>query len=149
MGRSQQSFSKREREKKKEQKRKEKAERKASRKDSDGPSSFDDMIAYVDEYGNIVDTPPEKKPDVEIDPESIQISVPKDSEMGIDPSKRGRVDFFNDEKGFGFIIEKGNGHKHFVHINEVEGGVLKEGEQVSFELDKGPKGMMAVRVKKV
>lgn len=119
------------------------------RRENDGPDSFDDMIAYVDEFGNIVDEPPEKKKDVEIDPESIQIAVPKDSEMGIDPTKKGRVDFFNDEKGFGFIIEKGNGHKHFVHINNVEDGQLREGEQVSFELEKGPKGMMAVDVKKV
>jgi len=59
MGRSQVSFSKKEREKKKRQKKKEKAEKKADRKQNSQGGDLDNMIAYVDENGRILDTPPE------------------------------------------------------------------------------------------
>lgn len=60
MSKSQNSFIKRQKEKKKLQKRKEKMEKKMDRKvNNDKGGSLEDMIAYVDEFGNIVDEPPE------------------------------------------------------------------------------------------
>ena len=59
MGKSQESWNKREKEKKKAKKREEKMKKKAERQENAGSTSFDDMIAYVDEFGNIVDTPPD------------------------------------------------------------------------------------------
>lgn len=92
---------KRENEKKRLAKREEKLKRKEGRKSTKG--SFDDMIAYVDEYGMITSTPPEENiKKQEINVEEIMISTPKkeDEEPVI---LRGRVEFFNEARGFGFI----------------------------------------------
>lgn len=70
---------KRDREKLKEQKRQEKQKRKDERK-SGGTSSFEDMIAYVDENGILHTTPQDVKPKTEIDVSQIEISTPKQEE---------------------------------------------------------------------
>lgn len=63
MAKSQNSFMKKQREKKKQMKKKEKMEKKAERKENATGGSLDDMIAYVDEFGNIVDELPPAKPE--------------------------------------------------------------------------------------
>ena len=60
----------------------------------------------------------------------------------------GTVKFFNESKGFGFIIEEGTNKEHFVHISGVL-GTINEGDAVEFELTEGRKGMNAVNVKRV
>ena len=65
-----------------------------------------------------------------------------------DPIHKGRIDFFNHEKGFGFIKETDTGDSYFVHINGLNDQVV-EGDNVSFELEQGMKGLNAVRVNKV
>ncbi|HOI94719.1 MAG TPA: cold-shock protein [Syntrophobacter fumaroxidans] len=63
----------------------------------------------------------------------------------------GRVKWFNDQKGYGFI-ETGSGPDVFVHHSSIEGvgfKTLSEGQEVSFEIEKGAKGPQAVRVKKL
>ena len=87
---------KRDREKLKEQKRQEKQKRKDERK-SGGTSSFEDMIAYVDENGILHTTPQDVKPKTEIDVSQIEISTPKQEEMEILPST-GRVEYFTASK---------------------------------------------------
>ena len=62
--------------------------------------------------------------------------------------KKGTVKFFNDTKGFGFIIEEGSNEEHFVHVSGLIDEV-KEGDDVEFELKEGKKGMNAVDVKVV
>ena len=74
------SFNEREVEKKKEQKRKEKQQRKEERK-AGGSKSFDEMIAYVDEFGVISNTPPDPVNRQEIDLEEIAVSTPKKEEL--------------------------------------------------------------------
>ncbi len=59
MGRSQETFGKKEVRTKKEKKRKEKEQKRAKRKSEGKKSNFDDMIAYVDEFGKITSTPPD------------------------------------------------------------------------------------------
>lgn len=59
----------------------------------------------------------------------------------------GKVKFFNETKGFGFIIEDETNNEFFVHITRVEGDELKEGDNVEFELEEGNRGMNAVNVK--
>ena len=62
---------------------------------------------------------------------------------------KGKVKWFNQRKGFGFI-EKEDGKDIFVHINDIEGGVLlNEGDEVEFEEADSPKGPKAVNVRKV
>lgn len=59
---------------------------------------------------------------------------------------KGTVKFFNDTKGFGFIIEEGSNKEHFVHVSGLI-DEIREGDQVEFELEEGKKGLNAVKVK--
>ena len=62
---------------------------------------------------------------------------------------KGKVARFFDQKGFGFIQPEGGAKDLFVHINEVEGGQLQEGDNVEFDETEGPKGTQASNVKVV
>jgi len=148
MAKSQETFNKKEKEKKRLKKRQDKENRKQDRKANSKGGGFESMIAYVDEFGNITDTPPDPTKRIEIDPESISISVPKKTKEDEVPGKLGRVEFFNDSKGYGFIKELETQEKYFVHINGLL-EEIKENDKVSFELERGPKGMNAVKVKRV
>ncbi len=59
---------------------------------------------------------------------------------------KGTVKFFNDAKGFGFIIEEGSKKEHFVHISGLI-DEIREGDHVEFDLEQGKKGLNAVNVK--
>lgn len=60
--------------------------------------------------------------------------------------KNGTVKFFNESKGFGFIIEDGSKEEHFVHVSGLIDEV-REGDAVEFELKEGRKGLNAVSVR--
>ena len=60
--------------------------------------------------------------------------------------KNGKVKFFNSEKGYGFIIDNESGQDYFVHSTGVV-DVITEGDEVTFELTEGRKGLNAVNVK--
>ncbi len=147
MARAQETFGKKEREKKRLKKREEKAKKKEYRKMNGEPDS---MFVYVDENGHLVDTPPDPSKKVNVDAESIVLGIPKKEESAeeIDPIRKGRVEFFNDSKGYGFIKDMDSDEKFFVHVNGCL-EEIKENNMVQFELEKGMKGMNAVRVKKV
>lgn len=137
------SFNKKELEKKKQTKRLEKQKRKEERK-ANGNSSFEDMIAYVDENGMITDTPPDMTKKNEVDVETIAISTPKKED--IEPAVlRGRVEYFNNEKGYGFIKNVETTDKYFFHVSNAPASI-EEGNMVTFELERGQKGMNAVRI---
>lgn len=59
---------------------------------------------------------------------------------------KGTVKFFNESKGFGFIIESETSQEHFVHISGLI-DEIKEGDEVEFELKQGKKGLNAVNVR--
>ena len=61
-------------------------------------------------------------------------------------SKTGKVKFFNETKGFGFIRENDSEVEHFVHISGVNESTLNENDEVTFELVEGKKGLNAVNV---
>lgn len=142
------SFNKKEQQKKKAQKRKEKEARKEARKaDNNKGSSLDDMIAYVDENGMIVDTPPDQTNKQEINAEDIELGIPKKEDLPEDSLYYGKVSFFNHDKGYGFIKDKNSQESYFVHMNNCK-EPIEEGDRVEFELEKGDRGMSAVQVKK-
>jgi len=147
MGKSQETFKKKEKEKKKLKKRKEKLAKKEERKAA-GTADFDDMIAYVDENGVITDTPPDPNKKKKVKAKDIVLGIPPKDEEDIDPVHEGKVDFYNTEKGFGFIKENGTNEKYFFHISGVIDEV-QENDKVSFELEQGKKGMDAVKVTKI
>lgn len=149
MGRSQETFNKKEVRNKKEKKRKDKEKKRLARKDNEKSGSLDDMIAYVDEHGNITDTPPDPSQKEEVNVEDIEVSVPKsDPNEEVDPVRKGTVTFFNDSKGYGFIRDSETKESVFVHINNVLEDI-KEGNLVSFEVEMGQKGPTAVKVKQI
>lgn len=148
MAKSQQTFNKIEKEKKKAKKREEKKKKKEERKASGDTAS---EFAYVDEYGNLTDTPPDPSQKVEIDPEDIEIGIPKkedSEEEETDYRKEGKVSFFDHSKGFGFILDSKTQEKYFVHVTGLL-DEIEENDLVSYELEKGQRGMNAVRVSKI
>ncbi len=149
MARAQETFGKKEREKKRLKKKEEKLKKKEERKSNSTGGGLENMLVYVDEYGQLTDTPPDPSKRIKIDAESIVIGVPKKEEQEAeDPIRKGKVSFFDSSKGFGFIIDSENQEKYFVHVSGVL-ETIEENDKVSFELERGQKGMNAVRVKKV
>jgi cold shock CspA family protein len=146
MGRSQESFNKKEIQKQKDKKRKDKVVKKLARKDS-AKSSFNDMIAYVYEFGRLTSSPPDPDKKLSVEIEDIEISVSKtDPSLKADPTRKGIVSFYNSSKGFGFISDMENRQNIFVHANNLLESI-KENNIVTFEVVKGAKGPMAINVK--
>ena len=90
-------------------------------------------------------TPPEENiKKQEINVEEIMISTPRkeDEEPVI---LRGRIEFFNEARGFGFIKDLAGIEKYFFHVNNVVTDV-REGNIVTFDLERGAKGMNAVNI---
>ena len=61
--------------------------------------------------------------------------------------KKGKVKFFNETKGFGFIVDDETSKEYFVHVTGLVDKV-KENDQVEFELEEGRRGLNAINVKK-
>lgn len=60
----------------------------------------------------------------------------------------GTVKFFNDSKGFGFIIDNNSQEEYFAHVSGLV-DEIREGDEVEFELQEGRKGLNAINVKRV
>ncbi|TPG62410.1 cold-shock protein [Hymenobacter nivis] len=149
MGRAQETFGKKENEKKRLKKKNDKEEKREQRKANAKPGqSLDEMLAYVDENGNISTTPPDPTKKRVIKDEDVRISIAKQEDMEPEDVVRlGTVAFFNDSKGYGFIKDSQTQESIFVHANGLAGGPIKEGDRVNFEVEMGQKGPTAVRVK--
>ncbi|MEY4521635.1 MAG: hypothetical protein RIT10_820 [Bacteroidota bacterium] len=147
MGKSQETFSKKEKEKKRLKKRQDKLVKKEERKSTSEGGSLESMMAYVDEFGNISDTPPDPTKKKKIIASNIEIGVPKRDDEPQVTGRQGKVTYFNDAKGYGFIKDLMTQENVFVHINGLLDPV-KENDNVTFEVERGMKGMNAVRVKK-
>jgi cold shock CspA family protein len=147
MGRAQETFNKKEVKNKKEKKRKEKEKKRLIKKETGKKSSFDDMIAYVDEYGKLSSTPPDPSKKINVEANGIELSATKNEPLQKNfLVRKGVVTFFNDSKGFGFIRDMESKQSVFVHANNLE-EQIKENNIVVFEIGKGPKGPTALKVK--
>ena len=149
MAKSQETFNKKEKEKKRAKKRLEKQAKREARKAEPKVSGFENMIAYVDEFGQLTDTPPDPSKRVEIDAGSIEIGATKREDVEEEVIiHEGKIEFFNDSKGYGFIRENETNEKYFVHVNGLIDKVV-EGDKVKYDLEQGMKGINAVQVKKI
>lgn len=64
--------------------------------------------------------------------------------------KKGKVKFYNEEKGFGFITSDDTGEEIFFHVSSIKGGsALSKDDKVSFELGEGKKGPMGKNISKI
>ncbi|MDT0607587.1 cold-shock protein [Croceitalea rosinachiae] len=148
MGKSQQTYSKSEKEKKRLKRREDKQKKKEARRAEAKENGGGIPMAYVDFNGNLVDTPPDPTMKVEIEAEDIVLGIPKKEEGDeeeFDPVRTGKVSFFDTSKGFGFIIDTENQEKYFCHVSGLIDEIT-ENDKVTFELEKGMKGMNAVKV---
>lgn len=144
MGRSQDSFNKKEREKKRQKRKKDKAEKKALRKQEGvKPAEF----MYLDADGNLTaekPDPTEKREEIAL--EDIEVSIPKQDKTGpANFTREGKVKFFNTEKGYGFIQDTMTRESLFVHIDGCN-QPIKENDKVTYEAGSGPRGPIATDV---
>jgi cold shock CspA family protein len=150
MGKSQETFGKKEKEKKRAKQRQDKQEKMEERKaNAKKGKSLEEMMAYLDENGNLSSTPPDPRKKRVFKPEEMSISVPKQEEREPeDPIRTGTVTFFNESKGFGFIKDLQTQESVFVHVNQLTERI-NETDKVNFEVKMGPKGPNATNVKKI
>jgi cold shock CspA family protein len=148
LARSTETFSKKEKEKARLKKSKDKKEKAEDRKANAGKGkSLEDMMAYIDEHGNITSTPPDPSRKIKVNAEDIRIGTAKQQDLPHDTVRNGVVTFFNESKGYGFIRDLETQESIFVHINALT-EPLKENNMVTFETEQGQKGLSAIKVKK-
>ncbi|MDB5002618.1 MAG: cspA [Mucilaginibacter sp.] len=147
MAKSTATFSKKEKEKKRLKKSQDKREKAEDRKANFVKGkTLEDMMAYIDEYGNITSTPPDPTKKLKIKSEDVQIAIPKQADVVQEIVRNGIVGFFNEAKGYGFIKDMQTQESIFVHVNNLT-EPIKENNKVTFEIEPGAKGPTAVKVK--
>lgn len=148
MAKSRETFGKRDKEIKRLKQRQEKREKMEERKaQAQSGKSLENMMAYLDENGNLTSVPPDPAKRKTFNAEDIPIGVPKYEPAEEDTARTGVVAFFNEAKGFGFINDEKTGERLFFHVSQTLEPIT-ENDKVSFEVERGHKGMNAVRVKK-
>nr|WP_293840568.1 cold shock domain-containing protein [uncultured Arsenicibacter sp.] len=149
MGRSQETFSKKEKEKARHKKRQDKEQKKEERKaNASKGQGLDMMLAYVDENGNLTTTPPDPRNKKTIDAGSISIGVDRQDATPSVAERKGVVTTWLDTKGYGFIKDTQSQQSIFVHKNGLIDDIRQQ-DKVSFQIETTPKGPNAVEVRKI
>jgi len=150
MAKSQETFGKKEKQKKKLKDRQEKQEKMEERKaNAKKGKTLDEMMAYLDENGNFSSTPPDPRKKKIFNAGDMQTAIPKqESREQVEVVRNGVVTFFNNDKRYGFIKDLQTQESVFVHVNQLS-GPIKEHDKVTFEVEMGHKGPNAIRVKKI
>ena len=109
-----------------------------------------EKITSLHKYSQISDEMINPSMKIKVKAENIELGIPKkeDSDEEYDPVRNGKVSFYDSSKGFGFIIDTETNEKHFTHVSGIIDEIT-ENDKVTFELEKGQRGMNAVKVKKV
>lgn len=139
---------KKEKQKKKAKAKQEKAEKMRDRKANSKSKSLEDMLAYIDENGNLSSTPPDPFKKKIINVEDIQLGAAAKIEEEVEVLRKGVVTYFNDAKGYGFISDSKTKENVFVHLNQLS-QPIKERDIVTFEVERNAKGLSAIKVTKV
>lgn len=149
MGRSQETFSKKEKEKARQKKRKDKEQKKEDRKANPSRGTdLDMMMAYVDENGNLTSTPPDPSRKKAIDLDDIVIGVSRQEDMAEVAPREGIVSSYTESKGYGFIRDLKSQQTVFFHKNGLIDPVSLQ-DKVSFQIETTPKGPSAIEVRKL
>ncbi len=138
------TFNKREIHKRKRAKREEKRRRREMRRLENEKRTFQDMIAYVDPNGVIRDEPVSNDEFRKIKASQINLEDPSFCIEEKD-SYDGKVDYYNEDKGFGFIRDLKNFKKYFFHISNAP-EKIEEGHKVEFDIRKNDRGLNAVNI---
>ncbi|RAJ08340.1 cold shock CspA family protein [Chitinophaga skermanii] len=142
------SFSKKANQNKRAKAKEDKAAKMRDRKlNNNKGKGLEDMLAYIDENGNLSSKPPKETTEFEIDASDMTVkeitpNAPKDT------ANTGIVSFYNSAKGFGFISVKGSSDRIFFHNRNLLQPV-QENDHVTFEVERTARGNSAVDVKKV
>lgn len=148
MGKSQETFRKKEKEKIRLKKRQDKIEKMQERKaNAKRGQTLEEMMAYLDENGNISSKPPDQRKKKGVKREDAQIDTAQNNAKDKELLRVGVVTFFNDTKGFGFIKDLRTNQSVFIHANQLS-EELKENDKVTFQTEASSKGLKAVNVKK-
>lgn len=149
MAKSKETFNKKEKEKKRLKQRQEKLQKKEERKaNTKKGQSLEDMMAFIDENGNLSDTPPDPRNKKSFKLEDIPIGVAKQSDIPEDENRTGTVTYFDESKGYGFINDQLTNERVFIHVNNLT-EKINVSDKVMFKLGSGPRGLAAVDVKKM
>jgi cold shock CspA family protein len=149
MAKSKETFNKKEKEKKRLKQKQDKHEKMEERKaNAKKGKSLEEMMAYIDENGNLSSTPPDPRKKKVFNQEDMQTGIPKRVAEEPDAVRQGIISFFNDAKGYGFIKDIVTQESIFVHVNNLDEPV-KENNKVSFQTEQGAKGLSAINVKKI
>lgn len=141
-----QTSGKREREKQRQKEKLEKREKMEERRANQTKGKpLEEMLAFVDENGEITSVRPDPEKRTVVKAEDIDISVPNRNGAE-DPLKVGKIDYFDGFRGYGIILQKDES-RIFFHVSRTTYAV-KEGDYVNYQLERGPKGWHAVDVTK-
>lgn len=147
MAKSRETFNKKNKEQKRIKKRQDKQLKMEERKSgAQKGKSLEEMLAYVDENGNISDTPPDPRQKKIFKVEEIEIGIPAGNQR--DTTHTGKVQFFNTEKGFGFIIDDKNRERIFFHASSLQEPV-DVNDVLQYDVEVGDRGPVAVNVQKI
>ena len=140
------TFNKKALQQKRAKKKQDKRERREERKEhNDKGKSLDEMIVYLDEFGNLTDIPPDKQKRKKINIEDIQLGAAPVEEQ---TEFTGMISLFFDDKAYGFITEDNSRETVFVHANNLTESVTEK-DRVAYEKEKTPKGYAAINVRKI
>lgn len=140
------TFKKKALQQKRAKKKQDKLERKEKRKtENDKGKSTEDMIVYLDEFGNFTDVPPSQQKREQINIEDIHLGAEKIPEQ---KEFKGVISLFLTDKAYGFIREENTGESIFFHSNNLSEPVA-ERDRVIYEKERTPKGYAATRIKKI
>jgi len=79
----------------------------------------------------------------------VSKSIISDAPIRTDAMAKGKVDFFNDTGGYGFIETEDADEDVFFHMEDVGGPDLEEGQEIEFDIEQAPKGPRATNVERL